>query len=171
MNLPPLTPQIVVLGLAALIASYTDLKDGKIPNALTGPMMAAGLLLNGLAGQWAFGINGLLVALAIHFSLFALKVQRAGDAKLFMGIGALVGVSEVIDATAWFAVLYLPIGLIQLAIKGRLRNLGTTISWSLKRAQGLETAEARPEPTLLRTAPIIAFAALMGWITDALAIW
>jgi Flp pilus assembly protein protease CpaA len=160
-----------VLSLAVMLASYTDLKDGKIPNVLTGPMMVTGLLLNGVAGQWMFGINGLLTALAIHFTLFALTVQRAGDAKLFMGIGALVGASEVIDATAWFAVLYLPIGLLQLAIKGRLGNLAATAKWALQRARGLETTENRPEPTLLRTAPIIAAAALAAWITDALAIW
>jgi len=167
----PLTPQATVMFLALIVASITDLQHGKIPNKLTFPMMLAGLFLNGVAGDWATGIYGLLAALAIHFTLFAIGIQKAGDAKLFMGIGALVGVSEVVDATLWCAVLYLPIGLLQLAIKGRLSNLVRTVKWSLNRARGKETDETRPDPTLLRTAPIIAVAALAGWLTDALVLW
>ena len=166
-----LTPQLTVMFLALITASYTDLKDGKIPNVLTFPMMAAGLLMNGMSGDWALGIYGLITALAIHFTLFALNIQKAGDAKLFMGIGALVGVGEVIDATAWFAVLYVPIGLVQLGIQGKLGNLIRTVEWLLARARGLETNETKPDPTLLRTAPIIAIASLAASLTNTLAIW
>ena len=161
----PLTPQEAVMFLGLAIASYSDLKDGKIQNALTFPLMALGLVMNATSGNWTFGVNGLLVALAIHFALFALSIQKAGDAKLFMAIGALVGVSEVLDATAWYALVYAPVGLIQLIIKGKLGNLGETLKWSFKKARGGDPGE-KPEPTMLRTAPIIAMAALAGWLTN-----
>ncbi len=165
-----LSPQIAVMLLALAIASYTDLKDGKIPNALTFPMMAIGLVMNGASGNWAFGIYGLLAALVIHFPLFALNIQKAGDAKLFLGIGALIGIADVIDVTAWYAIVYAPVGLLQLIIKGKLGNLPATIKWVWLDARGQDAGE-KPEPTMLRTAPIIAAAALGAWITNLPNLW
>jgi len=165
-----LTPQVAVAFIALAAASYTDLKDGKIPNALTFPVIALGLVMNGTSGNWAFGLYGLLAATIIHFSVFALGIQRGGDAKLFMAVGACIGHSEIIDATAWYAIVYAPVGFLQLIIKGKLGNLVDTIKWSMAKARSMDAGE-KPEPTMLRTAPIIAAAVVGAWMTNWPGLW
>lgn len=157
----PVTPVMIAVGAACLVACWTDLTDGKILNALTVPMMALGIAIHAIQGQIPFG---LLVATLIHYPLWLLGVEKGGDAKLFMGIGALTSVNFVLETTVWSAILYLPIGIAVLAITGKLGNLIETVKWTAFKAQGVEVGAA-PEGTMLRTAPIIAMAAAAAWAT------
>lgn len=163
-------PHIIVLWTGLLIAALTDLRSGRIPNALTLSMIAMGIGTHALTGAdpW-LGVIGCAAAFALHFVLFALGIEKAGDAKLMMGVGACVGWAEMIETTAWWALLYLPLGLIVLAARGRLSNLVAAAKWSARQAMGQEAGE-RPEPTMLIAGPVIAVGGVLASLTDWLAV-
>ncbi len=86
----------VVSGLAAavsLAAAWSDLKYRRIPNKLTFSNMALGLLLN----LCFFGFEGLLDSAAgtaagfVTIAFYMAGMLGAGDVKLFMAVGALLG--------------------------------------------------------------------------------
>jgi len=96
-----------VLAVALVVAAWTDVRRGKIPNGVTYPAVAAGLightLVGGLTGDdVALGLAGALGGLAVGF-LPLLLVWRAGgigggDAKLMGAVGALTGWSFTLAA-------------------------------------------------------------------------
>ena len=115
-------PLTVVLGGIAL-AAWTDLKARRIPNALTGPMVAGGLAWAG----WVAGFAGLANALAgcaimalPYVLLFLLAGGGAGDAKLMGAVGAWLGVAHGL------------IALVAVAAAGILFAVG----WAVYRGRG-----------------------------------
>jgi Flp pilus assembly protein protease CpaA len=105
----------VVLAAAAVAAAW-DLRSRRIPNALTLPLLAGGLLQAGLVAGAAGLLESLAacVLLALPFVvLFAIAHGGAGDAKLMGAICAWLGLhdgalalvavclSGVVLATAW----------------------------------------------------------------------
>src|SRR5690349_13595930 len=141
-------PRDVVLFVGLCIAAATDLHSGRIPNLLTFPMMALGIAMSAVQGEPAVGLLGCAAAFAVHFPLFALGIGKAGDAKLMMGLGALVGWHEMLEATVWLAVLYLPLGIAVLAVRGKLGNLIASAKYAAAKATGKAAGEP-PEPTWL----------------------
>ncbi len=96
----------VVLIILLVTAVITDVKYGRIYNAVTYPAIAAGLightLMGGLSGhgQW-FGLAGSLIGLAVGF-LPLLVANLAGgigggDAKIMAAIGSLAGWQFALD--------------------------------------------------------------------------
>jgi prepilin peptidase CpaA len=85
--------------LAALIAAAVDYQTTKIPNVITVPILffglAYGFYTNGMNGL-VNGVLGILVAFALFFPLFILKVMGAGDGKMAMALGAYLGWSLTI---------------------------------------------------------------------------
>lgn len=160
----PFSPALLALFVGMGIATSTDLRSGRIPNALTGSMMVLGLVFALVQGAVVDAIFGIGLAFAIHFPLWLLRVVKAGDVKLLMGAGALVGPALVLEITVWCALLYLPVGLAMLAFQGRLGNIAATVKWGVSMARGVHMA--RPEPTMLRTAPVIAAASLAAVSTS-----
>jgi Flp pilus assembly protein protease CpaA len=160
----PVSPPAVAVAIGSVIACVTDVRTGKIPNALTLSMMALGLAMNASLGDWTFGVYGLLAAFAVHYPLWWIQLEKGGDAKLLMGVGALVGPWLVLEASLWYAVLYFPVGLAMLALQGKLGNLIAALRWTADKAQG-KPVGARPEPTMLRTAPVIAAATSFAFAT------
>ncbi len=87
---------VLVLLLLVIAGVYFDLKERRIPNWITMPGLAAGLLLQGFNG----GAGGLLTALvgsaagaALLAIPFALGWLGGGDLKLLAAIGALMGIN------------------------------------------------------------------------------
>lgn len=83
----------VVLG-ASLAAAVIDLRIRRIPNTITLPLAASGILLAGLSRGFAGAgdsVAGFFVLLLPYFILFALKGSGAGDAKMMGAIGAWLG--------------------------------------------------------------------------------
>jgi len=161
----------IIAAIALGIASYTDLRWGKIWNWLTGPLMLAGLLLHTTIGQgWLYGVAGLGVAFALHFVLWIANVERAGDAKLAMGLGALLGWHFAVELTVWTLLLLFPIGIIVLVVRGRVRNLVAVFHHLAAKAQGVDVTKP-PPLTFMAFGPTMAVAAILSRYTEWLPLW
>ena len=163
-------PHVVVLWIGLLTAALTDLRASKIPNWLTGSMMVLGIGIHAATGPdpW-LGLVGCAAAFALHFLLFFLGVEKAGDAKLMMGVGATMGWAEMLETTAWWAILFLPLGFVVLILRGRLPNLLASLRWIVDRSLGRAVGDA-PEPTVMIAGPVIAVCGILSSLTDWLAL-
>lgn len=153
---------MLIGGLA--VASYTDLRWMRIPNALVFPMMFLGFAMAFADGHLYTIALGFALATAVYFPLFAVGISRAGDAKLMMAIGALVGLRETVETLVWTAIVYLPVQLAVLAFRGKLGNLWVTARYQARKALGRDPGP-EPEVTMGVTGPIIAVGGLLAWST------
>lgn len=161
------TANIVVCTAALWLGAGIDYFTGRLPNWLTFSMMGIGVAMWGTWGDPLFALKGIGVAFAIHFVLFALNVVRAGDAKLVMGAGALLGWGEALDLSAWYAAIYLPVGILHLVARRRIGNIAKVAKYQAKKAAGEDLSdEQEPELTQLRTGPVIALAGTIAVFTD-----
>jgi Flp pilus assembly protein protease CpaA len=93
---PALIPWWVwlVLSVAGLVASVTDLRRMIIPNWLTIPLILGGLAYGGLTGGWS-GLGAAAIGVAVGGAVFVFNYATsgggAGDAKLMMGMGGWIG--------------------------------------------------------------------------------
>jgi Flp pilus assembly protein protease CpaA len=160
---------MILLFAALVVAAVIDVQTTRIPNALTFPLMLLGLLVQGTIGTGMMdGFTGLGVAFALHFALWQLKLEGAGDAKLMMAVGAFVGWQTMLEATLWRYVLQIPYAVVVLTVKGRWANFQAAARWTLLKAQGVDVGE-RPEPTLMPFGPLIALATPAAVYTSTLA--
>ena len=94
------------VSLLVIYATWIDATELRVPNALTYPMILAGLAYNCVwGGGWAFGLLGMLVGLMTLLPLYAVGGMGSGDVKLMAGIGAWLGVSVTFWAFAVTAVV------------------------------------------------------------------
>jgi prepilin peptidase CpaA len=91
-------PLVVVLS-ASLVAAATDVWKFWVPNLLTLPLLASGLIYHGMSG----GAEGLLASFlgalfgfGILFIFYLLGGMGAGDVKLLAGIGAWLKVDNTL---------------------------------------------------------------------------
>jgi Flp pilus assembly protein protease CpaA len=166
--MPPLTPQEATVALGLLFACYTDIRWWKIPNAITGLLILAGLVTNTIDGEPMLALIGFAVAFAIHYPLWMLGVQKGGDAKLMLGIGALVGWPDMVETTFWKFLLFIPVGLGILAATGNLKNLAAVAQHTAAKSQGKKIEGEPPKLTYTPYAPIIAVGWFCAFLTDAL---
>jgi len=105
----------VTLITLLLIAAFYDVKEKRIPNLLTFPVIFAGLIfnvaMNGLNGVMV-SFYGFFIGFAIFFIPFALGLMGGGDVKLMAAIGALMGwkftvLSSLFSAIAGIVVVFL----------------------------------------------------------------
>jgi prepilin peptidase CpaA len=136
--------------LCAGIGSVTDVRQRRIPNLLTGPAIAAGLMLHTVYGGWrGLGDSALAGSIAggIFLVIFLAGGMGAGDVKLMTAVGCFAGLSPlplVILATA------LAGGVLALAVSlfhGRLRETIHNVA-SLLQHHGRQGLKPHPELNL-----------------------
>ncbi len=169
-------PSICAIVLT-LIASIIDVKTTKIPNVLTFPAAALGVILNfalvGVqAGLWALG--GYLIGVAIMvLPGLLLKKSSAmgfGDAKLIAAIGAFVG-WRVILVWGFFSLLYGGFALAKFLVLFPWKDLWTMIQMLMiggqptidqASAERLNTGMNKPIPL----APFVALGTILAVLLE-----
>jgi prepilin peptidase CpaA len=114
------TATFAVLAVLLAVATVTDLKEGRIPNAVTVTGMLVGLALGLGQGQFAASLLGLGVALAVGLPLFALGAVGGGDAKLLGAVGALLGPTSLISAILYAGLAGGAMALLQAVRRGTI---------------------------------------------------
>jgi prepilin peptidase CpaA len=118
----PFLPLVAMLVIAAAI----DLRQRRIPNWVTLP-----LLLAGLAQSWMPGATvipsasclGLLAGGVISLPMFVLGVRGGGDVKLLAAVGAWLGPKGALLVYLAGAVAGMVLVLAQCVVQGRLMQL------------------------------------------------
>jgi len=116
--------RFAVLAFALVVVVFTDLESGIIPNAVTYPGIAAGVVLNAVLGMW---LPALLAAAGAAFVFLAIAVlsrggMGGGDVKLAAMIGAFLGGPAVIVALFLAVALGAVAGIILIALRLRTRK-------------------------------------------------
>ena len=145
----PVVPWIVALA-GSLFGAATDIRSRRIPNKLTGPMLAAGLLCQAIFAGWP-GLGGGaagMVLLAVPFLVFyAFGGGGAGDVKLMAAIGAWLGPKAGLGVLAavllWGGVL----GIGYALLKKQLRSVARSIFVMLANLVVGAAAGTRPQPS------------------------
>jgi prepilin peptidase CpaA len=95
-----------VFVLALVTAAVIDVRERRIPNALTVPAFALALLVAALGGWAGFGgaVAGAAIGLALGVAFMAIGAMGGGDAKLLAVVGAFLAPATFVVALAWTAV-------------------------------------------------------------------
>ncbi|TKB49970.1 prepilin peptidase [Ferrimonas sediminicola] len=94
MDLTLLQCQYLLTSAVFLVAVITDLKTERIPNWLFLASLSCGVIVQTLFEGWSgllTSLLGALVAGGVLIVLYAKRVLGAGDVKLMIGIGAILG--------------------------------------------------------------------------------
>jgi len=120
--------------LCASIGSVHDVRERRIPNAVTGPAILAGLMLHTISGGWAgLGDSALagLIAGGIFLLFFLAGGMGAGDVKLMAAVGCFAGLAPlrmvVISTVIAGALFALAVGIYNGRLRETLRNVGALL--------------------------------------------
>jgi prepilin peptidase CpaA len=134
---------LVALGL---ICAYTDVRRGRIYNAITYPAIALGLIVQVALFGWAgalSAVEGFAVGFFPAFIVFATGGMGGGDVKLLGAIGALAGPTAALETLLISLMFGAFFGLAQLAWHGKLlHSLWRCVRW----LGGLFVPSVRPTP-------------------------
>ena len=101
-----LSLNILLLLFVLIIAVMTDIRGNRIPNWLTLPAMITGIILNmvsaGVSG-FLFGLEGLLLGMALFIGFYIMGGMGAGDVKLMGAVGAMLGPRTVFISALYTA--------------------------------------------------------------------
>ncbi|MFC1691213.1 prepilin peptidase [Nanoarchaeota archaeon] len=94
-------PQIIITAVVVIylvICSYTDIKTHEVPDWISYGMIFSGIMLNAMfaviLGRYIIILHsliGLLIGFVISWIMFYSGQWGGGDAKVLMGLGALIG--------------------------------------------------------------------------------
>jgi prepilin peptidase CpaA len=155
------------------VACWFDVRTRRIPNRLTFPAAALGvvtaIVAHGGAGAFSSAV-GLIVGLALFFPLFALRGMGAGDVKLMGALGAWLG-GFVVLGVAFYTTLAGGVLAIVLMLRHRyggqaVRNLRLLLAhWRAFGPRPLDalTLETSKGPKLPYALPIAVGVALAFW--------
>ena len=114
---------------------FTDWRWRRIPNVLTFPVMAAGIVfgaLEGVPGQLlgrglADHVAGLVVGFAIAYPFYAAGGLKAGDGKYLMAVGAMRGLGLLLYGAVYGALIGGLVAIVYLTVR-RLRTADASVS-------------------------------------------
>ena len=171
-----------VVLVASLVAALTDLKDRRIPNVLTFPLLAAGLVqaacFDGFDGLKSSLLAAIILGLP-YVVLFIFAGGGAGDAKLMAAIGAWLGLSSGVVALVAISICAVVLALLRAVFAGRffevLNNIRIKMLFFMfflstkgtaRYAGGMETADDKDALTIPYGPAIFA-----GLVAAAFYIW
>ena len=104
------TGHLIALGALAVIltsTAFTELKDHRIPNAVTIGGLALGLLIGYLPGGISFSssFGGFLIGFGFLFLFYMFGGMGGGDVKLMGAVGALLGYPLIKTALVYTALI------------------------------------------------------------------
>jgi prepilin peptidase CpaA len=105
------SPKVIIAILfipLAIAIIYMDVRYRRIPNKLVFATLMAGLSLNLVFRGWhglASSLEGMGVAFLMMFMLHLVGTMGAGDVKLFAAVGAIVGISSVLQTLVVVALM------------------------------------------------------------------
>lgn len=120
-----LLPNDYILIVLLALSLYFDLVRRKVPNFLTLPAAAAGIVLCTFSGRLEgliFSLAGMLLGGALLLIPFALGGMGGGDVKLLAAVGALKGAWFTLEATLFAALCGGIMAAVLLAARGELRE-------------------------------------------------
>ena len=103
---------VLIQGTGILLCSalYTDLLTGKIPNTLTIGFMLAGISLHicisGICQGGLIAFSGLATGCLLLLPAWLMGYSGAGDVKLFMAVGTLMGSTAALWIYGYSAVFF-----------------------------------------------------------------
>lgn len=130
------------------VACWTDWRERRIPNWLTGSAIGLGLVVhflqNGMAGVMQ-SLIGILLGLALLLILFLRGGIGGGDVKLLMALGALTGPAFLFGAFLLGSVCGALYSLVVIVRKSLARTswAGASIPYALPIAAGVVLEMAR----------------------------
>ncbi len=105
-----MSPSFLLSGLALglIVAAVTDVREGRIPNWLTGSLAVFGIGAQSWAHGWEgflFSLGGLMMGLVCLMFFYIKGGMGAGDVKLLGAIGTILGPGQVVFAFTFAAML------------------------------------------------------------------
>lgn len=140
--------------IVALIASYTDVRTGKIYNWLTFPAAVVGVIVraiefamknpntaaaSGMAGALDGALGWLVGVLIMTVTKFFLRQMGHGDSKLMGALGAFLGPANLVVVWFWYCITY---GLYVLKMLAKLPWAKVPVAISTKNIQLIFDDEA-----------------------------
>ncbi len=166
--MPASSPDLIVLALiatATIAAAAIDMRVRRVPNVLTMPLAAIGVLV-AAAGLGRVGVLAALagagVGLLVMLPGYLFGATGAGDVKLFAALGTLLGPGPTVRA---FVVTAIAGGTLALLVAARRRRLRQTLDATASLvATGGRTAPVIEDPSAnnrFAYAPAIAIGTLL----------
>ena len=160
----------------AITAAIFDVRQRRIPNWLTYPGIASGLVLRGLLLGWKGligAVEGFLLLGGIMFLFYVVRAMGAGDVKLMAAVGSMVGPEHgfiILLATAICGGL---LAIVYALYRGRmgstLKNLGSVVLFHAQTGLKAHPDLNLDNPATLRMPYGLAIAA--GTLYAFLAMW
>ncbi len=128
--------------LFVIAVAIVDLRSRRIPNLLTAPAAAAGVLAAWVTAGGSgvlHSVGGLLTGLAAFIPFYIARGFGAGDVKAMAAIGAFLGPQGALLAAAWTLVAGAIGGLLLLAARGGYPAIRALLSRWVVRAGVLST--------------------------------
>jgi Flp pilus assembly protein protease CpaA len=150
-----------IVAAVCAVAAWIDVRTHRIPNALTLPAIAVGLIMTAFLG-WrllALRLLTVLVVLVAAIAMHAIGVWGGGDGKLVAAIAALKGFPFAAESAIW---TFLIGGFVALCVLIRKRTLLASL-----RSLGNGPSPAVP-PTHIPFGPLIAAGVAVTLLTEAL---
>jgi prepilin peptidase CpaA len=147
MSLPPLVFQVLMLLMVCLAAIY-DIRFRRIPNWLVLSGLLLGLGLNVFLSEWQglrLSLLGLGLASLIYFPLYLLRGMGAGDVKLMMALGSMVGWANWLGIFVITSILGGVVAMLLLVSRGKLRTALVNVQFLLQNLLSFRAPYAREE--------------------------
>ncbi len=176
-----LSPAAVgAVAVCVAIAGIIDLREFRVPNLLTLPLLVCGIVYHTTVGGFPALQSSLLGALfgfGILFGLYLLGAMGAGDVKLMAAVGAWLGVPSTLYVFAVAAAATALYSLVVLSLRGSLSEAVVTIQVALLQSLAIAKhlgANERVETTVHRKdrrKRLVPFAAMVALGMIVVLVW